>query len=1227
MPTTVKDGTIGLNEDMIPLSQQTGPHPSLLHLETEEDLQQDQLNFLRNSASEQSHRLPGSHTELFVPPDDGDPETPTSAQLPPIKERKIRPRRRRTLIQSKSSFPPVPLVNERSSVFARRSADSHNEDGNSSLLPSSHCSPPSNGSPSTSSSVQMNPDPVFSYDSRSAIASMTAEDIRAAQLEILESCKPESLRFLRERWQQRKLGPFSNSFVHGTAVPNSPSEETLPAASSANDSSINEKRGDSTVSSHFAGLGMPATERASNGEQESPVKDTGIAADDLSHYSTEVRGNDHMSISQLSNVRDSLLVPKTPVSETEAEKMLWMSEASNAVPSDSELDELLKATVDAIGPIAQERFDFDGRILSQDEIHSLPTHLGLHHHGTSPESAGYTLSEILTLMRSTAVPQRIVALRLLSSLVRLHGADVLYPLVRSGALALAFAPFPSPRAFHEARTNQMAYVDAIDALTHLHRPPFSTSVVPDIFFASRFYSPVDLYDTAVPVFDSLGQTDCVITLTRIAYANSVISEGIATVELALDLVRQLVIRCDGACRHLLNDKHAVAILKNLCTKSAEDSAKISMLACDVVAHIIVMLGWINDDFEKVEESFLDDSFLRNLGTQVAVVMRDGDKPLAAAVVLRATGSIRVMRAALTFQRGVVAFSVVAQATSRLLYENASSAVEAFLALEAYVHALHDSIAIREQASTSDGGNSARSELKGTGDVNDPFVLDQVSALVPVALAAVNRLVGNSLEDTDSVKAAGGHFAATLFLLYRIPFEASLLALIFTMCSNTSRAIVDVVVDNEADLSFVQNMASMCHSGARLLTRVKMDAAYVQRELDILLKVALNERVYANRFEGVPPWRPVANACTEWLGLLGSANCNSACVEQALVLLPLLSDVPVVLDLLSRCVVRVEALQAMDDSISVEMAQKCASELLPAAYDGLNSSPKAELWTLSKDVDESDGLAPVRLSLLNVMELWLKKSECLPSFMVACSAFLKAMVVSPAAIFHVLLLTPPSLYEDLESDYFKIMFDAGSAAVSQHGRLIARKEDTVVSTVSTTPDSVLTESVCQLADRLLSNGPQMDCDEDGNFRRNTLASMVLSLMCRSDADTSLRIKLWKKTVADCGGATLFVGAEFLGPETDQQFLEDEEVVGEYVSAFAFGYLDEKRCPSVLGDIIISRLGQAIVDNPHSNALHLLTQVIEQNRGSKAYKSLSSIVKCCSCRKEVEIVSDWLKSQVQ
>eukprot|EP01117_Protostelium_nocturnum_P017779 TRINITY_DN7297_c0_g1_i1.p1 TRINITY_DN7297_c0_g1~~TRINITY_DN7297_c0_g1_i1.p1 ORF type:complete len:388 (+),score=152.48 TRINITY_DN7297_c0_g1_i1:39-1202(+) len=69
------------------------------------------------------------------------------------------------------------------------------------------------------------------------------------------------------------------------------------------------------------------------------------------------------------------------------------------------------------------RFDFQGNLLSLLQQESLPTHLGLHHHGKNADMAGYSFKEIFLLLRSTVPAQRTMNLKILNAIVTRAKSD------------------------------------------------------------------------------------------------------------------------------------------------------------------------------------------------------------------------------------------------------------------------------------------------------------------------------------------------------------------------------------------------------------------------------------------------------------------------------------------------------------------------------------------------------------------------------------------------------------------------------------------------------------------------------------------------------------------------------------------------------------------------------------------------------------------------------------
>ncbi|KZV67935.1 hypothetical protein PENSPDRAFT_754551 [Peniophora sp. CONT] len=98
--------------------------------------------------------------------------------------------------------------------------------------------------------------------------------------------------------------------------------------------------------------------------------------------------------------------PHLPANANDA-SLEWMSDLPSTTDLSNGTDEL--------------RFDLTGTPLSSALAQSLPTHLGLHHHADNAARAGYTLSDVLVLSRSTAPAQRAAMLAVLTKIVHRVG--------------------------------------------------------------------------------------------------------------------------------------------------------------------------------------------------------------------------------------------------------------------------------------------------------------------------------------------------------------------------------------------------------------------------------------------------------------------------------------------------------------------------------------------------------------------------------------------------------------------------------------------------------------------------------------------------------------------------------------------------------------------------------------------------------------------------------------
>ncbi|KAL8684056.1 MAG: hypothetical protein Q9186_000086 [Xanthomendoza sp. 1 TL-2023] len=95
-------------------------------------------------------------------------------------------------------------------------------------------------------------------------------------------------------------------------------------------------------------------------------------------------------------------------------------------PPDAAEIEAYSPSLDNILPSAV-RFDFRGRLLPPRLSSQIPPTKGLHHHGTAPEAAGYTVPELAHLSRSSFPSQRCIAYQTLGRILYRLGIGVFGP--------------------------------------------------------------------------------------------------------------------------------------------------------------------------------------------------------------------------------------------------------------------------------------------------------------------------------------------------------------------------------------------------------------------------------------------------------------------------------------------------------------------------------------------------------------------------------------------------------------------------------------------------------------------------------------------------------------------------------------------------------------------------------------------------------------------------------
>lgn len=208
---------------------------------------------------------------------------------------------------------------------------------------------------------------------RARLQEMTSQEIRDAQEELLRSLDPE----LRAKLMNRKKTAPTKTAVKKTSVASVKPE--------------------------------PVVQKPSAPSQQAPM--------DLSKIKTE----------------EELMQQTQRLPAEERAKVEWMQSTPQSKSKEPRKPKK-RATQPQEEPTL-ERFDFDGRVLTEEQA-SAAAHSGLYHHGEDPEAPGYTMPELLHLARSTVPSQRAMALTTIAKILRNRDAQQA-PRVLPGNLPLA----------------------------------------------------------------------------------------------------------------------------------------------------------------------------------------------------------------------------------------------------------------------------------------------------------------------------------------------------------------------------------------------------------------------------------------------------------------------------------------------------------------------------------------------------------------------------------------------------------------------------------------------------------------------------------------------------------------------------------------------------------------------------------------------------------------------
>lgn len=702
------------------------------------------------------------------------------------------------------------------------------------------------------------------------------------------------------------------------------------------------------------------------------------------------------------------------------------------------------------------------------------------------------------------------------------------------------------------------------------------------------------------------------------------------------MVRAIVTFSAKSSRDMLVGRATSQAMQQLCLGRDTFRPVTALLACDALSQAIVNAAWSDPELVKsLDDSCLSDTFMRRVTLPLTWFLRDASVRPSECHFQAAKGALRVLRACLTFQRGLMPFTSCAPAVCRLTHEGVELSAEAYLALEAYTHCLYTTVSAEGNGKDDQGVEKGRPAPSPEAVSKPPpneqlqFAKDQLSGLVPIALEASRVFVSSAPSESPLRKAAAGHFVATLLAIAAIPLDPTVLRKILSQCSVASETVASLSESVTTEgLDALQAQASLSHAGARTLARVQVDQEYVQREVKrLMIGVKLEFRCLDGNREGLKfPWRPASNACAEWIGLFAKVSSGVNAVKMAMDLIPWISDPQVIIDILARCVLRATCLTDINPSLTVEQARKCPEDLLPLA--------QTDLWELSSRTDPPSGLPSVSsedrtehkilVDAEDIGSMWVKHEGAIDSFFFVATGWFEKEILAPDVLFRTLLKSPSACY-DISPKLFPLLQRTASEAIRRGTPLFQSKDDTTVSTLSTSPDSDLTTCLLEMADYLVTRGP---VSTEGHSQADPLATVILTIMCAPEADDSLRGALWKKTVEECGGAILFERALFLVDRNTKSYRARERsadaLMVRYCTAMKRGILTGPRCPPVLSAIIVMEVAAQIEsrdpDDPKS--LWTLKEALKDGPRTKFCYALHEMLGSTARNDDANIVTNWL-----
>lgn len=866
--------------------------------------------------------------------------------------------------------------------------------------------------------------------------------------------------------------------------------------------------------------------------------------------------------SSIADDMDLLLHDGVPA---ECEKLEWTQDARLATEGQETVETMQQCKL-FLGEAGSYRFDLNGKILSAKERATLPTHLGLHHHGVNPSDAGYTVTEVILLMRSANAAQRAMAFNVFAKIVQRNRELVFKPLLDSHAFALAFTKLSVADNNPAAAAAQLEVAEAVLGVQKSN----VLSVERDLYLASLFYSAFAVGSTS-GVVELLLSSDIVPIFLSFAHS-WYMSKSYALCSRALQVCRLMVKSCNVATGGILLSKINIPHLLEIALSNS--GFRPVFLACDIVSSLILFAGWGEVD-PKISGSLYSDGTLRAISAHLQIYLHER-KNWAETHQLAAAASVRVLRAALVFDSGIrvfrdclpavcaMCFSLLNAASKRLSDTVGVASREAFLALEAFVHAIF-SLVSGVESNMNNGDEYA---------MDDERILfrSQISALVPVASFATKVLLEDDLQTRSDLKAAAGHFAGSVHTFHHESIAVNDVSNVLQLakCGAEYLALQPThsVVGNDS-------IASMAHAAARMLVKCPLPENEVADICRHLITAADYESKRLSSSLGSV--RPVANAASEWLVKYSQLRPNAEAIFRAVQLIPQVAEPQIIIELVFKCIANPSLLETLNSQLTRSTAIECKELLTGLTLNALLS--KQSIRAKGDDQANHGGLLT---TFADIVKTWVSTSDTVEYGALIVETVLKSDILPASKLYQTLHFAPPPCFMH-GTVLSRLVVSCGEKAYSERARVFDEAY-TRSSTLSSHKRPPLAERILILSQALADRGPFVSA-QDGAI--DALASLVLAAMCHLDVHAQLRLQMWQNCVRDVGGAALFAHAQFFGNvESLKLQVEHESIMSEYCRTIADGLLEGMRCPSVLRNVIRTRIQASLQLKPGAGELGLL-----------------------------------------